>query len=151
MVCRNVGDQPPNYVACHPRKATTLTTVTLSSCYLYLKKSLPHRNHKFAVLSRMHVATTAMQLVLIRSEHSFILAQVSIQRICVWECLRTCVYGVSTGHEGAARRRTHWHDVIVVKYHAAVRQGVNVRRRYLVRPMETYVVPALQQNQFYPA
>lgn len=61
--------------------------------------------------------------------------------------VRTSVYWVSACHECAARRCTHWHHVIVVKHHAAVRQGVNVGRRHLVRPMETDVVPTLQQHQ----
>lgn len=64
--------------------------------------------------------------------------------------VRTSVYGVSASHKCAARRCTHWHHVIVVKHHATVCQGVNVRRRHLVRPMETYVVPTLQQHEVHP-
>ena len=61
------------------------------------------------------------------------------------------MYGVSASHEGATRRCTHWHHIIIVKHHATVCQSINVRRRHLVRPMETYVVPTLQKHRDYPS
>ena len=87
----------------------------------------------------MPVLTTATILVL----------QIQNQKISTQ--VRTSVHGVSASHECAARRCTHWHHVIVVKHHTTVCQGVNVGRRHLVRPMETDVVPTLQQHQVYPS
>jgi hypothetical protein len=138
MLFRNVCVQPPTYTAQHHRTATTSRILTQFLVITF--------TFKVAFPQIIYVCCLVLDTCPINSNrHGVTWSEDTNQKISTQ--VRTSVYWVSACHECAARRCTHWHHVIVVKHHAAVRQGVNVGRRHLVRPMETDVVPTLQQHQ----
>lgn len=61
----------------------------------------------------------------------------------------TCMDRVHARHERGPRGGAHGLHVVVVEDHPVVGEGVQVRRRHLVRPMEAHVIPALNKQQSY--